>query len=144
MALNNQVAFVQVGDDIPRVTGSQINPQGSVSNTVQDVATGLILRIQPLINEDGLVVMNIDAERSFLDNAAQGVDIGNGVTAQPIRRTTAQTTISARSGQTVVFAGLISKDRAVESASRAVPVGHSHSRTPVQVRIDRRTRAASC
>jgi hypothetical protein len=119
MALNNQLAFVQVGADIPRVLGTSQTTGGNVQTDVQDVPTGLILRIQPLINDDGIVVMNIDAERSFLDNAAASVDIGAGLTAQPIRRTTAQTTVSAKSGQTVVLAGLITKDKAVEE--RKVP-----------------------
>lgn len=118
--LNNQQAFVQVGDNIPRITSSQISQIGNIVNTWQDVETGLILRVQPRINEDGIVVMNVDAERSFLDNAAQGVDVGNGTFVQPIRRTTAQTTISAKSGQTVVFAGLIVTEKG--STERRVPV----------------------
>lgn len=115
MTLNNQQAFVQVGQTQSRITGSTVS-QGIVQNNVTDVDTGLILRIQPLINDDGIIVMNVDAERSKLGNEADGPVVAFGPDNEPIRsppidRTTAQTTVSARSGQTVVFAGLITKDK---------------------------------
>ena len=123
MTLNNQQAFVQVGATQSRITGSAVS-QGIVQNQVTDVETGLILRIQPLINDDGVIVMNVDAERSELGNEVDGPTVAFGPDGEPIRsppinRTTAQTTISARSGQTVVFAGLISKDKL--SSIRRVP-----------------------
>jgi type II secretion system protein D len=121
MTLNNQQAFVQVGQTQSRITGSTVS-QGIVQNNVTDVDTGLILRIQPLINDDGIIVMNVDAERSKLGNEADGPVVAFGPDNEPIRsppidRTTAQTTVSARSGQTVVFAGLITKDR-IENVTR--------------------------
>jgi general secretion pathway protein D len=113
MTLDNQVAFVQVGARVPRIVGSNITPQG-----------GLLLRIQPRINQDGLVVMNIDAENSSVGPVEQGIPVaidnqGRVINSPQINTTTAQTTISAHSGQTVVFAGLISKNRSVQS--RRVP-----------------------
>jgi type II secretion system protein D len=126
MALNNQEAFVQVGADVARITGTTTTNAGFQQN-VEDVATGLILRVQPLINDDGVVVMNIDAERSRLGPTSEGTVIGSIETntgvqpliIQPIERTTAQTTISAKSGQTVVFAGLITDSKRAEQ--RGIP-----------------------
>ncbi len=125
--MNNQPAFVQVGQQVPRITGSTLTQFG-VQNQTQDVSTGLLLRIQPRVNDDGTVVINIDAERSKLNTTEPGIPISattdaNGVTSvvtSPlIDRTTAQSTILTRDGQTVVFAGLITKEREVES--RKVP-----------------------
>jgi hypothetical protein len=118
MTLNNQPAFVQVGADVPRITDST-NTNAGVTQSVDDVPTGLILRIQPLINDDGVIVMTLDAERSFLDTGSTPVALGNGAVAFPIRRTTAQTTVSAKSGQTVVFAGLITTEQ--NRQTRKVP-----------------------
>ena len=126
MALNNQEAFVQVGADVARITGNQTTNAG-FQQTIEDVPTGLILRVQPLINDDGVVVMNIDAERSRLGPLSEGTVIGSIQTdtgtqpliIQPIERTTAQTTISAKSGQTVVFAGLITDSKRAEQ--RGIP-----------------------
>ncbi|MCA9175609.1 MAG: hypothetical protein KDB14_14090 [Planctomycetales bacterium] len=123
MTLDNQPAFVQVGARVPRITDVTIT-NGVTSNTTQDEDVGLLLRLQPRINEDGLVVMTIDAERSEVGDPQDGIPIAinaNGVpiNSPQINTTTAQTTISAFSGQTVVFAGLITKDRSIQS--RRVP-----------------------
>ncbi len=123
MALNNQQAFVQVGADVSRITGTTIT-NGIVQNNIQDIETGLILRIQPLINDDGVIVMDIDAERSSVGSIQDGTVVGTNaqgdpIVSPPINRTTAQTTISAKSGQTVVFAGLMTSDRA--EVERKVP-----------------------
>jgi general secretion pathway protein D len=124
MTLDNQAAFVQVGARVPRVQGVTINATGQVNNVV-DVNVGLILGVTPRISPDGLVVMEIDAEKSALGPEAEGVPISiaaNGdVVRQPvINTTTAQTTISAMNGQTVVLGGLITKTRA--QTHRRVPI----------------------
>jgi general secretion pathway protein D len=125
MALNNQVAFVQVGARVPRITGVTTTPQGGSQNSTTDEDVGILLRIQPRINDDGLVVMIIDVEKSEVGPAATGIPIavstnGQVINSPQINTTTAQTTISAYTGQTVVFAGLIQKNRAV--TSRRVPL----------------------
>ena len=123
MALNNTDAFVQVGQTISRVTGTTLNANTTQQN-VEDVPTGLILRIHPNINDDGIVVLTVDAENSILGSLADGTQIGSTtggapLIARPINITAAQTTVSAKSGQTVVIGGLITKSD--ESTSRGVP-----------------------
>ncbi|HUG67461.1 MAG TPA: secretin N-terminal domain-containing protein, partial [Pirellulaceae bacterium] len=121
MALNNQPAFIQVGQDIARFQGSTATNNG-VTQNVTDVPTGLILSINPRINDDGIVVMTVDADKSELGTTG-GTTLtdGNGFpfTILPINRTTAQTTVSAKSGQTVVIGGLITKKD--QLISRGVP-----------------------
>ncbi len=68
--------------------------------------------------------MQVIAERSSLGPEATGTPVGFGANGEVIRspvinKTNAQTTISAYSGQTVVFAGLIQKQRT--SVSRRIP-----------------------
>ncbi|HIM30184.1 MAG TPA: general secretion pathway protein GspD [Planctomycetes bacterium] len=125
MALNNQLAFIQVGAQVPRITGVSVSPQGGSQNLTEDVPVGMLLRIQPRINDDGLVVMIIDVERSEVGPAGSGIPIAIGENGQVINSpqiftTTAQTTVSAQDGQTVVFAGLIQKSRAVNT--RRIPI----------------------
>ena len=112
MALNNQPAFIQVGKDIARFNGSTATNTG-VTQSVVDVPTGLILSIEPRINDDGVVVMTVDADKSEQGSNAEGTTLSDGAggtfVVPPINRTTAQTTISAKSGQTVVIGGLITK-----------------------------------
>ncbi|MBP88260.1 MAG: hypothetical protein CMJ64_16340 [Planctomycetaceae bacterium] len=132
MALNNQPAFVQVGRDIARFNGSTATNTG-VTQDVTDVPTGLILAIEPRINDDGVVVMTVDADKSEQGSAADGTVLSDGAggtfIVPPINRTTAQTTISAKNGQTVVIGGLITKRDEVRSTGvpwlRDIPVaGH--------------------
>ncbi len=123
MTLDNQSAFVQVGQRVPRIT-STTNSQNGITNATVLENVGLLLGVTPRISPDGLVVMEIDAEKSQLGPVDTGIPISinaNGdVIRSPIINTTlAQTTVSARSGQTVILSGLITKNRAI--TSRRVP-----------------------
>lgn len=124
MTLDSQPAFVQVGARVARITNSNVTATGLINNVTQDVDVGILLQIQPRVNQDGLIVMIVNAEKSEVGPAAQGTPIavdqqGNPIVIPPINTTTAQATISAYSGQTVVFAGLISKNRSI--TSRRIP-----------------------
>lgn len=123
MTLDNQPAFIQVGNRVPRVTGVQINETGQVNNVV-DENVGLILGVTPRISPEGLVVMEIDAENSAVGPEDEGVPISISATGEVVRQpliniTLAQTTVSAMDGQTVVLGGLITNTKA--SVSRRVP-----------------------
>ncbi len=118
MTLNNQPAFVQVGQQVPIVQSTSQTAFGQVNN-VNLVNVGILLGVTPRISPDGLVVMEIDAEKSEL--SGDGVPISfsdSGVLESPIIDTTrAQTTVSARSGQTVILGGLITKNRLTSTSS---------------------------
>ncbi len=123
MTLDNQPAFVQVGQRVPRITASQLTINGTINNTVLE-NVGLLLGVTPRISPDGLVVMEINAEKSKLGPEDQGIPISISAAGDVIRSPiidiiTAQTTVSARSGQTVVIGGLISEDD--RQFSRGVP-----------------------
>lgn len=120
--LDNQSAFVQVGQRVPYAMGTN-NSVNGFSTQTELINVGLLLGVTPRISPDGLVVMEIDAEKSDL-NPGQGITIGIGADGTPITQpiintTLAQTTVSARSGQTVILGGLISKTRSYNS--RRVP-----------------------
>jgi type II secretory pathway component GspD/PulD (secretin) len=115
--LENREATSQVGARVPRVSGVS---QGTLNNpqqiTTADVDVGLLLQINPRVSPDGLIVMDVGVENSSVGDPDLGIPVGFATNGTPIRspiisRTTAQTVVSAYSGQTVVFAGLISKNR---------------------------------
>ena len=125
MTLDMTEGFVQVGSDIRQITGSQANQFGGITNTSEPVSIGLLLNVRPRVTIDGRIVMVVGAEKSELGEASSGTVVGinpdgMAVMAAPIRKTTAETVISAQDGETVVFAGLITKDKAV--ARRSIPV----------------------
>lgn len=124
MTLDNQAAYVQVGQRVPYINSASITTAGNQINTIQLQNVGIILGVTPRISPDGLVVMEIDAEKSQTGPEAEGVPIsvltnGQVIRAPRIDTTTAQTTVSAMDGQTVVLGGLITKSK--EKTSRRVP-----------------------
>ncbi len=122
MTLDNQPAFIQVGERVPRITGSRFDGRVQ-TNSVELENTGLILGVTPRISPEGLVVMEVDAEKSTVGREADGIPVSvveGGVIRSPkIAVTTAQTTVSAASGETIVLGGLITKDK--ETIRRRVP-----------------------
>ncbi|MGD9646247.1 MAG: secretin N-terminal domain-containing protein, partial [Pirellulales bacterium] len=124
MTLDNQPAFIQVGQRVPRVTNVVSNALTGINSAIELINVGLILGVTPRISPDGTVVMELDAERSALGPISEGIPIAVSPTGIPvlsprIDTTLAQTTISAADGQTVVLGGLITKT--VTKRSRRVP-----------------------
>ncbi len=121
--MDNRLASVLVGQQVPRVQGSTAGINGQTTSAV-DVPVGLQLQVQPRVNQDGLIVMPLIVTNSSLGSIDSGIPVAFGTNGAVIRSpvintTTASTTVSAYSGQTVVFAGLISKQRG--SVSRKIP-----------------------
>lgn len=123
MTLDNQPAFIQVGERVPRVTATNISQIGQV-NTVELEDVGLILDVTPRISPEGMVVMNVNAIKSSLGSIADGIPVsfsadGTVLRSPRVNITAAETTVSATSGQTIVIGGLITKDNT--SIERKVP-----------------------
>ncbi|MEZ6043011.1 MAG: secretin N-terminal domain-containing protein [Planctomycetaceae bacterium] len=123
MTLDNQQAFIQVGQRVPRIVNSQLTQLGQINSlSLEDV--GLLLGVTPRISPDGMVVMEIDAEKSDVGDERDGIPIsvsndGTVIRSPRVNVTTAQTTVSAASGQTIVIGGLITNSN--KSLSRKVP-----------------------
>jgi type II secretory pathway component GspD/PulD (secretin) len=120
--LDNQPAYIQVGQRVPQITSSSITQFGQ-TNAIAFSDVGLILGVTPRISPDNTVVMEIDAEKSSVA-AQDGVPIsaladGTVIRAPIFNSTRAQSTVSAASGETIVLAGLITKDNA--TIDRGVP-----------------------
>lgn len=125
MTLDNQPAFIQIGKRVPRITGSMAPTLGTgqVFNTFELVNVGLILGVTPRISPEGMVVMEIDAEKSELGPEGEGVPVsiseGTVIRSPTFNTTMAQTTVSAASGETIVLGGLITKSNS--NIERKVP-----------------------
>lgn len=110
--LHNQSASVLVGQAVPIVTGTNMD-NGNISNSVDEKNVGLQMQVTPRVSADGLVVMEITATKSKLGDEKDGVVIAVQ-DGEPLRRaivdtTTVQTTVSAKSGQTVVLGGMLAQ-----------------------------------
>ncbi len=125
MTLDNQPAFIQIGKRVPRITATSFAPglNGSQMNQITLENVGLILGVTPRISPEGMVVMEIDAERSEIGPENEGIPVsfaGNQIIRSPtINLTMAQTTVSAADGETIVLGGLITKN--TNTLERKVP-----------------------
>ncbi len=121
-AMDNQQAFILVGQRVPRIDGTSMTNYGVQMNTT-DTPVGLILLVTPRVTKDGRVVMEIGAEKSSLGNDADAVPIfsqdGEVIKSQSIDTIQAMTAISARDGETVMLGGLLTSTK--EKISRGVP-----------------------
>lgn len=120
MVLDNETANINVGKEVPRVTNSTVNQQGNVVNTVTYENVGILLEVTPKINLDGLVTLEVRPEISDIAPASESVTITEGVTSPTFFVNSAETTVAARHGQTVVIGGLI-RDSVTDTLQK-VPV----------------------
>ena len=105
VVLDNQTATLQVGDQVPFSTGSAtvLTANNTVVNTIDYKNTGIILRVLPRANANGVVVLDIEQEISSV-SAAGGPSLTPTIAQRRVK-----STISVNSGQTVLLAGLISE-----------------------------------
>lgn len=128
VVVDNQPATLEVGDQVPITTGSAtvLSANNAVVNTVDYKNTGIILRVQPRVNSNGTVLLDIEQEISAVVN-----DLTNGAPASTTTNLTptiserrVKSELSVANGQTVLLAGLISETQNI-----------SHSGIPVLDRI---------
>lgn len=111
MALDNEKAQIKVGERISVQTGTQTT--GTTTGTItseQYLDTGVLLTVTPRINASGQVTMEINQEVSEIGEARQGSNNPN------IINRNFQTSATVASGDTMVLAGLIRKNRRTGSA----------------------------
>ena len=106
VALDNQPALLQVGDEIPITTSSATvlsNSNTPVVNTIEMRNTGVILKVLPHVNSNGTIELEVDQEISSVVNP-------NQQTLTPtISQRRVHSTVAVTSGQTVLLGGLISE-----------------------------------
>src|SRR5690606_1937206 len=62
--LDNQLAEIQVGQQVPVVRGVTVNTLGGANPVVQQEDVGIILSVTPRISPDGTIVMETIATKS--------------------------------------------------------------------------------
>ena len=104
VTMDNEEAYIVVGENVPFVTGSVSTNNGSVNpyTTIERKDVGVTLKVIPHIGEDGTVRLEVEQEVSGVKNSkGQASDLVTSKRA-------IKTSILAEHGQTVVLGGLIS------------------------------------
>lgn len=118
VVLHNQAATLQVGDEVPvstRSATSLTTDTPVIVNEIQFKNTGVILKVTPRINSNGLVTMEIEQEISAVARNVGGDSLTPAISQRRIT-----STIAVQSGQMVVLGGLISEQ--MDQSKSNVPV----------------------
>jgi general secretion pathway protein D len=131
LALDNQTASLQVGDQVPIViqraqgTGA---PGAPLVTTTEYRDTGVILKIKPRINGDRNVLLEVSQEVSDVARTTT-----SGIDSPTIQQRRFESSLSLQEGQTLAIGGLISSARNTNSSGvpwlKDVPVAGALFRT---------------
>ncbi len=110
MVLNNQTASIQVGNEVPILTGSATNvvtSNAAIVNSVDYRDTGIILKVTPRVNSSDSVLLDLAQEVS---------DVVPATTTATIQSPTFSdrkiaTSISVHDGEVIALGGLIRDNR---------------------------------
>jgi general secretion pathway protein D len=118
VVLDNEVARLQVGDQVPvpvQSAVSVIDPASPIVNTIQFRDTGVILEVIPRISSSGTVTMEVRQEVSDVVTTTTST-----IDAPTIQQRSVSSTVAVDSGETVALGGLI-RDRTRNGRS-GIPV----------------------
>jgi general secretion pathway protein D len=144
MVLDNEPARLQVGQQVPVLTGtatSTLAAGAPVVNSVDYHSTGVIMQVTPRVNSGGLVSLDIAQEVSDVAAAATNTVSGSPTFNDQLFRTR----VAVQDGQTVGLAGLIrdnaSKDNTGIPFLKDIPIlgtlvsTQSNSRTRTELLV---------
>jgi general secretion pathway protein D len=118
VTMDNEEAEINVGQEVPFVTGSYSSTGGSGGainpfQTVEREQVGLTLKITPQINEGDAVLLEIDQEVSSLAESTEAVDLITN-------NRTVTTSVIVNDGGTLVLGGLMQDE--LREVEQRVPI----------------------
>jgi general secretion pathway protein D len=109
VVLDNQPAVLQVGDQVPVISGRAQDVSAPGAPVVQNVErhdTGVILKVIPRVNANGVVNLDVSQEVSAVVPSTAASDLGPTISQRRV-----QSSVAVASGQTVLLGGLISSNQ---------------------------------
>ena len=108
LTLDNEEAEMTVGKNVPYVTRQDTTTNATINYSSYEYKdVGITLKVTPQINKEGFVRLKLDQSVTKLDAQTQDVGTGQKILAPTTLKRTAKTTVTVRSGDTVVIGGLI-------------------------------------
>ncbi|OWV82244.1 type II secretion system protein GspD [Rhizobium sp. R634] len=110
MALNNQKATLQVGDQVPIVTqqAASVNGDSPVINSIELKDTGIILSVIPRVNSSGRVMLDIQQEVSDVVKTTS-----SGIDSPTIQQRKVSTRVVVNDNESLALGGLIQQKNSV-------------------------------
>jgi general secretion pathway protein D len=107
--MDNRTAQLQIGDEVPIITGSAVSVLSTGAPVVNSVAykdTGVILAITPRINQSGRVLLDIEQEVSNVASTSS-----SGINSPTISQRRIKTSVVVSDGEALALGGMIQKSR---------------------------------
>jgi general secretion pathway protein D len=121
VVLDNKLAQLQIGDEVPIATQSAVSvlaPGSPIVNSVAFRSTGVILNITPHIGDNGRIMLDIEQEVSdVVPTTSSTID------SPTIQQRRIKTKVAVGSGEVIVLAGFI-QDRARKSRQQVPLLGN--------------------
>ncbi|MBW1718457.1 MAG: type II secretion system secretin GspD [Deltaproteobacteria bacterium] len=115
LAVDNHESTIEVTRDEPTVSSSQTTDVGAITQTIQYRSVGIILNVTPLINESGLVTLEISQEVSNL-LAQTTVE---GIPSPVFQTRKATTNLVVQDSHTILIGGLMQTEQ--ENVHTGIP-----------------------
>jgi general secretion pathway protein D len=109
VVLDNQVATLQVGDQVPILTAqvqSTVTTGAPVVNTIDYRDTGVILRVAPRVNSNGQIALDVAQEVTDVTKTTS-----SGIDAPTFNRRRIESTVMVQDGETIALGGLIKDNK---------------------------------
>ncbi|UGQ46127.1 type II secretion system secretin GspD [Massilia endophytica] len=120
ITLDNEVATIRVGQNVPILTGQFTTTSGTNTNPFQTIDrkdVGLTLKVRPQISEGGTIKLAIYNESSSVDQSSLAATAGITLNTRVI-----ENNVVADDGQIIVLGGLI-EDRAGDNVEKVRGLG---------------------
>jgi general secretion pathway protein D len=120
LVLSNETARLQVGDVVPIITqsaASTITSNPQVLNNITYKETGVVLEVTPRVNAGGYVTMDVNQSVSTVVNTTT-----SQIDSPTFQQRRLNSTISVKSGETILLGGLIQQNDNRES--QGIPILH--------------------
>ena len=101
LVMENEAATIKVGDQVPIQTQTETTQGGQTVNSYEYRDTGVVLKVKPRVNANGVVMIDLGQELSAVQQET-------GINGQPkFTQRTINSKVSVNDQQTVLLGGLI-------------------------------------
>jgi general secretion pathway protein D len=124
VVLDNQTATLQVGDQVPIVTRTAQGLDSATAPIVNNVEmrdTGVILRVTPRINAEGVVTLDVQQEVSEVATATSSTSTTQQTLTPTISQRRVKSSVAVPDGQTVLLGGLITSNQQKSKSGLPLP-----------------------
>ncbi len=110
MTSNNKAASIDITNEVP-ISTITTTQTGATAQNIQYRSVGIRLSVTPKINEQNLVSLAVDQEISQIDDGRKAEFKALGISAMPLLRRQAKSSIVVKDRETLILGGMISETK---------------------------------